>query len=107
MKEEENLKDIIEEVKDMDKGINSVIIPILKDTINDCNRYNRRMFITHIILLIILTMVVVVSIILLYKQNIKYQEFLNQFDFQSEYIQDLDATDGGDAIINDGINVKR
>lgn len=107
MKEQENLKTIMNEVKDVDIGLNNLIIPILKDTINDCNRYNKRMFITHMLILMILFMVVISSIILLYRQNIKYQEFLSQFDFSGEYIQDLDATDGGDAIINSGINIHK
>lgn len=101
----EKLDVVAEEVKNVDKGINDMLIPILKDTIKDGNKYNKRMFILCIILSIILVVVIIVAMLLIYNQNLKYQEFLSQFEFESEYVQDFDTTDGGN-ISNSTIDVR-
>lgn len=106
MKEEKELLDIAAQVKGVEEGINGMIIPILKDTIADGNKHNTRLFILAIIELVVILITVLVSIFFIYRQNIKYQEFLNQFDFESEYVQDLDATDGGD-IVNTKIETNK
>ena len=103
MKNEENLQDILKQVQNVDNGINSMLVPILKDTIKDCNMHNKRMFILNIVLSFILGIVILVSLYLVYRQNIKYQEFLNQFEFETEIYQDTDDN----SIINSGINVTK
>lgn len=103
MKEKENLVDIAEQVKGVDANINSVIVPILKDTIKDGNKHNSRLFILAVIELIIILITVFTSIFFVYRQNIKYQEFLSQFEFDTEVYQDTDDN----SIINSGINVNK
>lgn len=110
MNEEKNLQNIIKQIKGLDDGINSMIVPMLKDTINDYKKTFNKMVVIIIILIIGLLGVIGYSQYLIAKQNDKYNEFLSQFEFEGEsheydYTQDLDSTDGGDSIINDGINV--
>lgn len=101
--EKENMTSILNEVKQVDNGINDLLIPLLRDTIQDGNRHNKRMFTSNIILAVLLFIAIMVSSILLYKQNVKYQEFLSQFDFETEVYQDTDDN----SIINSGINLNR
>lgn len=94
MERKENLQDILDKVNQVDTGVNNLIIPILKDTIKDGNKHNTKLFIFAMMELIIILLVTIASVILIYKQNIKYQEFLSQFDFETEYVQDLDSGEG-------------
>lgn len=103
-----NLGELAEQIKNVETGVNNLIVPLLKDTIADTNKHNRRLFILCIILIIVIFALGIYSQFLVAKQNEKYTEFLSQFEFESEtiYTQDLDATDGGDAIINSGITIQ-
>lgn len=108
MENKENLKQVLKGVEDVNTGIHNMLIPILKDTIQDGNKTNKRLFIFAMLELLVILIVAITSVILLYKQNAKYQEFLSQFEFGNESIyQDVDAGDGSDSIINDGINVDK
>ena len=100
---EKNLHDILKQVKEVDTGINTLMIPILKDTIKDGNRHNTRLFIFAMCELVIILATILTSIFVVYKQNIKYQEFLGQFDFETEIYQDTDDNSS----INSGINVNK
>lgn len=93
---DENMQDILQQVKHVDTGINNMLIPILQDTIRDGNRHNRRMFISYLTIITILSILLGISIFFIYKQNIRYQEFLNQFEFESTetIYQDLDSGEG-------------
>ena len=93
MEEKNNINDVLTQVKEVDEGINNMIIPLLKDTIKDSNKYNKRLFTIAIVELCILLITIIVGMYLIYKQNIKYQEFLSQFDFETEtiYQQILEA----------------
>lgn len=103
-----NLNELVDQIKHVEAGVNNMIVPLLKDTIADTNKHNRRLFVLCIILIIVMFALGIYSQFLVAKQNEKYTEFLSQFEFESEtiYTQDLDATDGGDAIINSGITVQ-
>lgn len=103
MNEKESMYDILNEVKNVDTGINNMLIPILKDSIQDSNKHNKRLFIIIIILTVIILAMSLFFGFLIYKQNIKYQEFLSQFDFKSEVYQDTDDN----STINSGINYNR
>jgi hypothetical protein len=101
-----NLNDLVNQIKNVESGVQNMIVPLLKDTIADTNKHNRRLFILCIISLVAMFALGIYSQFLVAKQNEKYTEFLSQFEFGTEEIyQDLDATDGGDAIINSGISV--
>lgn len=108
MDEMKNLNDLVEQIKSVESGVNGMIVPLLKDTIADTNKHNHRLFVLCVILIIAMFALGIYSQFLVAKQNERYSDFLSQFEFESEeiYTQDLDATDGGDAIINSGINVQ-
>lgn len=99
MKEKENLQDILDKVNQVDAGVNNLIIPILKDTIKDGNKQNTKLFIFAMIELAVIFLITIFSVFLVYKQNIKYQEFLSQFDYETTVFQDTDDN----STINSGI----
>lgn len=103
------IQDMANKVKQADTNINNILIPLLQDTIADGNRHNKRMFIISIILAVLVLIISTVSITIVYRQTNKYQEFLNQFEFEGDYTytQDVDAGDGSSAIINDGIKINQ
>lgn len=107
MKETNNLNEVVDKIKGVENGIGGILVPLLKDTIQDYKKTSNKMFIIIIILIVILAGTIGYSLHLVYKQNVKYQEFLSQFEFGSEeqtYNQDLDTHKGGD-IVNPNINV--
>ena len=103
--EETELLNIAKQIKGVEDGMNEMIIPILKDTIQDGNKHNRRLFILTIIELAVILITILVSVFLIYKQNIKYQEFLQQFDFETNETIYQDTDDNSN--INSGINYNR
>lgn len=107
MNEKENLSKILDELKNTQQGLTNVFIPMLKDTIGDYKKVLGKLIFLIILLIILMGAVFGYSQYLVYKQNEKYQEFLSQFEFESETVyQDVDAGDGSDSIINDGINIQ-
>lgn len=91
-----NLNNVLDEVKNVDKDINNLLIPILQDTIAYTNKHNKRLSLLAILELCALLILVLAFIVFAYKQNIKYHEFLSQFDFQTveNVYQDLDSGEG-------------
>ena len=109
MDEMKNLNDLVEQIKSVESGVNGMIVPLLKDTIADTNKHNRRLFVLCVILIIAMFALGIYSQFLVAKQNEKYSDFLSQFEFvaEDEYIQDVSATDGGNSVINSGITVQK
>ena len=110
MEKEKNLQEIVDQMKGLENGINSMVVPMLKDTINDYKKTFNKMVVIVILLIVGLLGVIGYSQYLIYRQNREYKEFLSQFEFEGveeNYSQDLDASDGGDAVINSGINVNK
>lgn len=108
--EMKNLAELASQIKNVESNVTGMIVPLLKDTIADTNRHNKRLFILCLIALVVILITNLYSQFLVYKQNKEYAEFLSQFEFVTEdtsYIQDLDSTDGGDAIINSGITINQ
>lgn len=105
---EQNLKEVVNKIKGVENGIEGILVPMLKDTIQDYKKTFNKMFVVVILLVVILAGTIGFSLYLVYKQNIKYQEFLSQFEFGSDeytYSQDLDTHEGGD-IVNPNISVE-
>lgn len=100
-----NLKEILNQVKSVEGGINQMLIPLLQDTIADANKHNRRLFILAVLELLIILATVFGSLILVYRQNVKYQEFLSQFDFETTETVYQDTDDNSS--INSGINYNK
>lgn len=106
MNNKENMENVLNEVKNVDSSITKIIVPLLEDTIADGNRHNKRLFVLIMIELFIILAISITALFLVYKQNVKYDEFLSQFEFGEELIyQDVDAGDGSNSIINDGIKI--
>lgn len=102
----ENLNDVIKQIKGVEDGINSMIVPMLKDTINDYKKTFNKLIIIIILLIFGLLGTICYSQYLIAKQNDKYNEFLSQFEFESsETYQTIDGGDGSNSTINDGINL--
>ena len=99
-----DLQEIVEKVKEVDGGINGLIIPLLKDTINDSNQHNKRLFISNVILTIAILIIAVASMLMVAYQNNKYAEFLSQFEFESETVYQ-ETNDYSD--INSGITITK
>lgn len=99
-----DLNEVVEQVKGVDQGINNLIIPLLKDTIEDGNRHNKRLFILNVILAISLLVVSIYSQFLVMEQNKKYAEFLSQFELESDTISQ-ETNDYSD--INSGITINK
>lgn len=103
---ENNMKDlneVVQKVKSVEDGVANLIIPILKDSVKDGNQHNKRLFVIIMMLVLALMIVSVTSMVIIYNQNQKYAEFLSQFEFESEIIQDLDASDNS-SIFNPSLN---
>lgn len=83
-----DLKEVVEQVKEVDEGINNLIVPLLKDTIEDGNKHNKRLFILNIILAISMLIIALYSQYLVMEQNKKYADFLSQFEFEETVYQE-------------------
>ena len=103
MSDKESMYDILKEVKNVDTGINNMLIPILQDSIQDSNKHNKRLFIIVLLLIIAITTISLFATNLIYDQTIKYQEFLSQFSFETSIYQDTSDNSN----INSGININR
>ena len=95
------LKEVAEKVKQVDDGVNNIIVPLLKDTIEDSNRHNKRLFVLNVLLTISMLVVAIISLVLVMIQNQKYAEFLSQFEFEGETSIYQETTDNSN--INSGI----
>ena len=98
-----DLQEVVDQVKGVDAGINNLIVPLLKDTIEDGNRHNKRLFILCMVLAVALLLVSIYSQYLVMKQNEKYAEFLSQFEFEETVYQET----SDNSSINSGINITK
>ena len=98
-----DLREVVEKVQQVDDGVNNLIIPLLKDTIADSNRHNKRLYILNIILSVSMLLIAIFSQVLVAAQNQKYADFLSQFEFESEITQNVDNY----STVNDGISITK
>lgn len=101
------VNNVIKGIKDIDNNVTGVLVPILKDTVADYRRIVFRLIIVIVLLIAGLIGTGVTAQVIISKQIEKYNDFLSQFDYESDeytYEQDTTATDG-DSIVNSGINV--
>ena len=100
-----DLNEVVEKVKDVEDGVTNLIVPILKDTIADSNRHNKRLFISNIVLTLAMLFISISALILTVYQNNKYADFLSQFEFESETVyQDADEFSNN---VNSGITINK
>lgn len=88
---EKKVEDIVEEIKQIDNNVTAIIIPMLKDTITD---YRKIVFKLIIVIAFLISCLSIISWYSIYK----YNDFLSQFEFNSEYVQDFDTGENGDII---------
>lgn len=88
---EKRVEDIVEEIKQIDNNVTAVIVPMLKDTITD---YRKIVFKLIVIIAFLISCLAIISWYSIYK----YNDFLSQFEFNSEYVQDFDTGENGDII---------
>lgn len=98
-----DLEEVVEKVKGVEDGVANLIVPILKDTIQDSNQHNKRLFIMNIVLAIALLIVSIGAMVLVAIQNQKYADFLSQFEFEETVYQETSDNSN----INSGINITK
>lgn len=98
-----DLKEIVEKVKQVDDGVNNLIVPLLKDTISDSDRHNERLSNSNRTLAIVILVISVLSMALFVYQNNRYAEILSKYDFGDTVYQST----SDDSNINSGINITK
>lgn len=98
-----DLQDIVAKVQKVDDGVNSLIVPLLKDTIADSNRHNKRLFVSNMALILAMLIISISSMILVAIQNKQYADFLSQFEFEETVYQETSDNSN----INSGINITK
>lgn len=99
-----DLEEVVDKVKSVEDGVTTIIVPLLKHSIEDGNHHNKRLFVINMMLVLALLVISVASMVIISLQNQKYIEFISQFDFESDTIyQQTDDYSN----INSGININR
>lgn len=98
-----DLEEIVDKVRGVEDGVNNLVVPLLKDTIADSNRHNKRLFISNIVLIIVTLVISIASMIIIAYENNRYADFLSQFEFESEVYQETNDSSN----INDGIRIMK
>lgn len=104
-----DMEKVVNQVRNVEEGVNSLVIPILKDTIDDYKSTFKKMFIIIILQILALLVIITYCCFLFSRTNERYNDFLSQFEFGSEeytYSQNLNA-DNGDSIINSDISIDK
>lgn len=95
----EKIETIIKDIKMLDNNVMNIIVPMLKDTIEDYRKIVFRLIAIIILLIFGLLIIAGYSIY-------KYNDFLSQFEYSSEVYQDLQTTDNSTLNVNSGIDYK-
>lgn len=95
----EKIETIVKDIKMLDNNVTNIIVPMLKDTIEDYRKIVFRLIAVIIILIFGLLIIAGYSIY-------KYNDFLSQFEYSSEVYQDLQTTDNSTLNVNSGIDYK-
>lgn len=81
MEQMKDLKEIVDKVKQVDDGVNNLIVPLLKDTISDSDRHNERLSNSNRTLAIVILVISVLAMALFVYQNNRYADILSKYDF--------------------------
>ena len=92
-----DLKEMVDQLND------SALVPLLKDTIADNNKHNKRLFITNIVLSLVVLIISITSMILVSLQSKQYADFLSQFEFEETVYQETNDNSN----INSGISINK
>lgn len=92
-----DLKEMVDQLND------NALVPLLKDTIADNNKHNKRLFITNIVLSLVVLIISITSMILVSLQSKQYADFLSQFEFEETVYQETNDNSN----INSGISINK
>lgn len=92
--------EIAKGIKEFDKNVSDVLVPILRDTIADYRVSSLKQNRLILALIGVVLVISLVAILTVSWQINKYNDFLSQFDYESTIYQDTDDN----SIINSGIN---
>jgi hypothetical protein len=99
---DKNVEDIIKEIKGIDNNVTGIIVPMLKDTIEDYRKIVFNLIFVIVFLIVGIVGMGISSQIIISQQIDKYNDFLSQFEYEGdEYTQQTNDTSD----INSGINV--
>lgn len=99
-----DLREIVDKVKQVDDGVNNLIVPLLKDTIQDSDRHNERLSNAIRTLAIVILIISVLAMALFVYQNNRYADIISRYDFGDTVYQntsDNSSNSGG------GVNITK
>lgn len=103
MEQMRDLKEIVDKVKQVDDGVNNLIVPLLKDTISDSDRHNERLSNAVRSLAIVILIITVLAMGLFAYQNNRYADIISRYDFGDTVYQSTSDNSN----INSGINITK
>ena len=103
MEQMKDLKEIVDKVKQVDDGVNNLIVPLLKDTIADSDRHNERLSNSNRTLAIVVLVISILAMVLFAYQNNRYADFISKLDYGDNVYQS--TTD--ESSISSGINITK
>lgn len=95
-----DLKEIVDKVKQVDDGVNNLIVPLLKDTISDSDRHNERLSTSNRILSVVVLVISILAMVLFTYQNNRYAELISKGDTVYQSTSD-------DSTITSGISITK
>ncbi len=98
-----DLKEIVDQVKKVDDGVNNLIVPLLKDTISDSDRHNERLSNSNRTLAIVILVISVLAMALFVYQNNRYADILSKFDYGDTVYQST----SDESSITSGISITK
>lgn len=98
-----DLKEIADKVKQVDDGVNNLIVPLLKDTISDSDRHNERLSNSNRTLAIVVLIISVLAMALFVYENNRYADLISKYDFGDTVYQSTNDNSN----INSGINITK
>lgn len=101
-KDNEPKDKIMEGIKEFDKNVSDILVPILRDTIADYRVSSLKQNRLILALIGVVLVISLVAILTVAWQINKYNDFLSQFDYESEQTIFQDTDDN--SVISSGIN---
>lgn len=99
-----DLKEIVDKVKKVDDGVNNLIVPLLKDTIQDSDRHNERLSNSNRTLAIVVLIISVLAMALFVYQNNKYADIISRYDFGDTVYQNTSENSNNNS---GGVNITK
>lgn len=95
-----DLNEIVDKVKKVDDDVNNLIVPLLKDTIQDSDRHNERLSNSNRTLAIVILVISVLAMALFVYQNNRYADILSKYDFGDTVYQNTSDNSSNSSGVN-------